>query len=646
MHKSIIYTVFGYLTIFSSLFQLDTVKSQDFKADSLNLAVTIDSLLKTNDSLDLSRGYYKLGRLYDNWEKRDSAYLFLNRALEVTVKLKNSKGLATISNRLACLYSEEGLHEKALGIYDQCVDWLKESGDTNRIPIVLMNIGSEYEIMGDFDKAIEYKLRGLKMKEAMKDSSNIAYHYLFIGNVYKNSDKNTEKWKRYIDLAYKLKDNKEYADDETYCMIYLNLAEYAYEKGEHEKAFAYFDTLYVNAKRYNFIKGVYKSLSGKASLLSINGKHYRALQYIEEALAYLPEEQDVLINHNIFLAELYLKNNQPGKALFYLMDNSKKDVIDKFPSSMLENYKLLYVANKRQENFQQALKWNELYMELSDSLHNEKMLKNTEELETKYQTEKKETEIKQLSIENELKSQRIKFAIAAIIAIAVAAGFAIFLLIMRRRKIKAEQEQLKQRLFRSQMNPHFIFNALASIQNFLYKNEGKKAAGYLANFSTLTRSILTNSTKESISLEEEIETLKNYVELEKMRLKDAFDYEIKFDEELETEFINVPPMLIQPFVENAIKHGLKEKEEGGILTVSFIDKKDFLQVQVLDNGVGINNSKNEKISGHKSMALKIFDQRMKIIGKKMKNLPLPKIEDLSLQDKQGTLVEVCIPIFE
>jgi LytS/YehU family sensor histidine kinase len=115
------------------------------------------------------------------------------------------------------------------------------------------------------------------------------------------------------------------------------------------------------------------------------------------------------------------------------------------------------------------------------------------------------------------------------------------------------------------MNPHFLFNALGSIQNFMLKNETKRAAGYLNNFASLTRNILEHSAQEFVSVSEEIETLSSYIELEKMRLENKFEFEITYDKNLETDFINIPPMLIQPFVENAIKHGLNNIDYKGVI---------------------------------------------------------------------------------
>ena len=129
-----------------------------------------------------------------------------------------------------------------------------------------------------------------------------------------------------------------------------------------------------------------------------------------------------------------------------------------------------------------------------------------------------------------------------------------------------------------------------------------------------------------------------------MRLNNAFDYEIKYDEGLETELIHIPPMLIQPFIENAIKHGLKEIQENGMLTVTITDENEMLKVKISDNGIGIDQALKRENKGHRSMALEIFTKRMSLLRKSSYKIPAPKIEDLSVSGKQGTMVELYLPI--
>ncbi len=619
-------------------------QSRQAQIDSLQLL--INNAKKERSVGSLKSGLIELANCFEydgNWIAYDSV---INEMLKVANDEDDLYYKAECYNKWGVSNCLRGENQLALEFFEKTLVIYRELNDSNSISNSYENIGLVYKDLAEFDKALEHQLKSLKIREKINHPRLINI-YANIATIYKVME-DYKMEAKYIQLMLiELRKNMNISPSAK-AIAYNQLGHYYNENNNNDSSFYCYKKVIEFSEEAGWKRGIAVGKGNLAEIYFEKGDYAQAIAMHKDVLRLSVEIDDCMgiVEEYTYLANLYEKINRLDSALHYNTIGIEKAYfcnLGKDKMNLLEQHSLIL---EKKGDVYGALEYYKKFHQLSDSLFNSEKQTIVSDLETKYQTEKKETEIKQLSTENELKSQRIKFAIAAIIAIAVAAGFVIFLLIMRRRKIKAEQEQLKQRLFRSQMNPHFIFNALASIQNFLYKNEGKKAAGYLANFSSLTRSILTNSTQESISLEEEIETLKNYIELEKMRMKDAFDYEIKFDEELETEFIKMPPMLIQPFVENAIKHGLKEKDEGGVLTVSFTDKKDFLQVQVIDNGIGINNSKNETKKEHKSMALTIFDQRMKIIGQKFKNLPSPKIEDLSLQGRQGTLVEVYLPIFE
>jgi LytS/YehU family sensor histidine kinase len=185
---------------------------------------------------------------------------------------------------------------------------------------------------------------------------------------------------------------------------------------------------------------------------------------------------------------------------------------------------------------------------------------------------------------------------------------------------------------------------LNSIQQLISKNKNKEASHYLSKFSSLSRIILEYSAQESIPLEKEIELLSGYIEIEKLRSGNVFDYEIITGEDMEVEFIEIPPMAIQPFVENAIKHGLKQMEKGGFLRLIFEEHGDILKVTIEDNGVGINNSKEREASDHRSMAMNIFETRRKLFQKQYKKKLEVSIVDLSSEGKSGTRVTIELPI--
>lgn len=201
---------------------------------------------------------------------------------------------------------------------------------------------------------------------------------------------------------------------------------------------------------------------------------------------------------------------------------------------------------------------------------------------------------------------------------------------------------------KSQMNPHFIFNALNTIQSFIYTNEKQAASSYLVDFSELTRKILEMSNKPYVSLFEELEALELYLKLEKMRFEDDFDFEMD-TRNLPHNSYQIPSMLIQPYVENAIKHGLLHKKGHKKLSLTFTIEENILFVSVIDNGIGISASKkiNEQRSkNHKSFAMEATEKRFILLNQFLKNQIGIEISDLTDENKKvtGTIVKLSIHV--
>ncbi len=227
--------------------------------------------------------------------------------------------------------------------------------------------------------------------------------------------------------------------------------------------------------------------------------------------------------------------------------------------------------------------------------------------------------------------------------------------ITRIRKTEEEKTKLNKKIaevelkaIRSQMNPHFIFNSINSIQHYVLTNDADNAYRYLSKFSRLIRNVLENSMQEFISLQREIETTELYIELEKLRFEKKFRHEIYIDETLNIRTISISPLLIQPYVENAIWHGLMHKKEAGCVRISFLDKEMEVLCVIEDDGIGLEESLKIKAINqkkHQSLALTINQERLDILGK-LHNMKL----QFSVRDKKqmggggtGTIIELRIP---
>jgi signal transduction histidine kinase len=239
------------------------------------------------------------------------------------------------------------------------------------------------------------------------------------------------------------------------------------------------------------------------------------------------------------------------------------------------------------------------------------------------------------------------------IALTLIFMIAISRFLQRQRKIKQrareELARMEQKIFRLQMNPHFVFNALLAIQGFMYQKNARDAGRYLTSFAKLIRHTLYGSREDQVPLNNELEAMKYYLELQRLRFNDNFDFKIDIDDHIFTESVRIPPLLIQPFLENAIEHGLQHKNGKGELRLGIMQEGDMLVIEIEDNGIGRDAAmqlQKKKGKLHKSLGMEIVKSRLeslrKVIGKKIDL----KVSDLLNDDGsvKGTLVRIRIQI--
>jgi len=263
-----------------------------------------------------------------------------------------------------------------------------------------------------------------------------------------------------------------------------------------------------------------------------------------------------------------------------------------------------------------------------------------ESQEDKLQKELKEKEILQLQSDRQL------LVISIVVAIFFLSAIIVFFVIRQRNTLQEQKEsEMSQTLLRSQMNPHFIFNALSVIQSYIYENNPERTSKFLVNFSRLIRLILENSPKEFITIDIEKEILSKYLMTQKSRFEDRFDFNLEIDEDLIFKRALIPPMITQPFIENSIEHGQLHTIDQGLIEIKMKENEGMLEIEICDNGVGRTKAgKIKKNKTHKSMALDITRQRIEILNNKYKGKGKLTIEDLNLKEKTGTRVRICLPM--
>ena len=602
----------------------------------------VKKLINADDSLNLTRLYYRYALLLDKMEKKNQSIDFFIQSLKLAHELNYDKAVATIANDLAGEYWDLGKDKLSILRYEEALQAAINIGDSNRIAAIYLNIGDNYKEQGEFEKGMSYTVKALKIKESVKNTSRLCFYYIKAAELSKAS-LNYPKWKEYINKAYAIMNDKDYANEMDKALVYQNLGEIAEYENDFDKAFLFYDTLLIISEKINYLNGMRISYSSKASLYKKEGKPEKALAMLNEADKYKTENPFYKIGANNSKAELYMQVGEYEKALELLKENINDSVIDNYSDNKLQTLQMLYKVNTKLGNYKDAFLWNDSLRSYENSLRNMKVRAKIAEIETKYETEKNKSLIGILRTKNDYYNQQIKFAVFLIIILLAAIVVGIYINRINKLKARYREDKLKQQLLRTQMSPHFIFNALNSIQQLILQHKNKEAGFYLSKFSSISRIILEYSAKESIPLDKELEVLESYIEIERLRSGNEFEYKIEPDENMETEFMEIPPMIIQPFVENAIKHGLKGlNDRKGFLLLKIIDKGEIIRVVIEDNGVGINSTKPD--TGHKSMAMNIFEMRRQLLQKQLKRKLSIRFVDLSVENKTGTRVIIELPV--
>lgn len=320
------------------------------------------------------------------------------------------------------------------------------------------------------------------------------------------------------------------------------------------------------------------------------------------------------------------------------------------------------VIYKEYNDYKKTLECNKIASAYKDSVFNITSQEKVLELQTKYETEKKEAEIIRLTKENQirlLEAEKQKTHIKYILAIAIITIIlGIILFNYYRLKQKNYQHELEKknlniekRLLMAQMNPHFIYNLLNSIQSFISGNNSYMAEKYLSKFAKLIRYNLENTRNTFINLNDEINSLQINLELEKLRFDDKFDFEIKTSPNINLINTQIPPMLVQPFVENAIIHGILNKKDKGHISVNFSSEKKSLLCTIEDDGVGREKSaeiNSQKKSKHKSLGMQLVHDRIELLTDQKKSDISVGIIDLKDEagNAKGTRIILKIPLIQ
>jgi len=668
----------------------------------LNLShLLVDRAREQHDTLMIGQGYRDVGIAHLMMRSSEPALKALDSALfYYSTRLDSAflRGAGAAESNMAYAHKNSGRLKEAMHHYLLSLGLHERANDPEGAIYCYNGIGRIYEIQGKHDSALYYYERVVSEGERIGMDDMVGGGYGNMGNVYTATGRIGEA----IDATYKsLAILERISDLKGVAACLTTISELKRAIGEDQEALDLLRRAYDLYQKADYRQGMMTSGSSIGALLMEMNEADSAIVMLETALQ-LEREGDVkdlmgrtllelgtvyrlvgrtadaerILNEALILAQSL--NDQPSEAqAFAKLGRTSLDkgaiqqaiqrctkgltLADKnlISTERRDNCECLYLAYKAQGNGLKALQFHETFISIRDSLVNDRAQRQLTQRDLLYTFGKQQladslayaSEREQLESERMIESLRAdqnrNRALATGIGgiLLLGGGIAWFITDRRRRQERFEKESatLETQALRSQMNPHFIFNALNSINAFVQKNDQDSATSYLSKFARVMRLVLENSRHAEVPLNDDLEALRGYLDLERMRMEKKFDFTITVDQTIDPEEVMVPPLVVQPFVENAIWHGMAGKEGKGHITLSVARRGSQMVWTIEDDGAGRHAKKEASPLGQPmkktSLGTAITRSRLDLVQKQHGGKAGFHYTDLP----QGTRVEVEIP---
>jgi len=604
----------------------------------------------------------------------DSAMYYGGEALKLSEKINWPCGIGQSYHQIASYYYNKGDCFKSVLFYNNALEiWAvlenNPSPDSKESILIrksktLGNLGSVYQAINYYSQALDCLLGALTIEEKLGNRDGMASKLGNLGNFYYHEKKYAKALEYY---TKQMKIDEELQNKKRMGAFLGNLGLTYLGLGDTAKALEYeFKSLAINTETRNK-KYLARDLVNIAMIYDYQKKYKDAADYYFKSLVLHKELNDPAGNAIVLgnIGSMYLDQKNYKEAEKYLVESIalSADVHD----YETENQNLIHLTTLYENTgrYELALRHFKIAMTLKDSLFNEEKTREIAKKEVTHEFEKIAANIKaeqagkDAFAKSELEKQKlIRNSIAGGSGLILLSSIGSFILYKRKRDAEQKQKETalslqisetEMKALRSQMNPHFIFNALQSIQTFLISHRSEEANIYLLKFSKLMRAVLENSQHREISLKKDMQALELYMQLESIRLQHPFTYEFHIHENIDVENDTIPPLILQPFVENAIWHGLQYKTGPGHIGIYIGKTNNELHVTVEDDGVGRDMSKRVQhpmLLKKESLGMKLTEERLKILND-LKNINAQfKITDLfSVENSpSGTKVELFLPL--
>lgn len=631
-----------------------------------------------NDKKGIATTYDNMGVIYVHFGKMDKALEFRMKANDIYSILNEKSLLANGYTWIGNIYKEQGEYLIALENYLKAIEIFQDENDIQNIGYPLLNISSIYRYMKQYTKAKVYALDAKAKFENIGDQKSVGFSLYRLAVIYSEQE-DYENTLQYLNEAKIKFEECNYLYGQTLANTLIGTS---YRKlGKNDLSLNFFNEAIITATSIGDIALVTTILQNIGTIHYDNGDYLKALECVLKAEKEFIKINDrhSLMKNKINIIEIYSHLNQPDSLLKNfnqyqeLSDSIYKEDIGKSIVEMQAKYEI----TKKDKEILSLQYNNELIANNILLLNKENEISSLQFIASKLEKEKigqllkiSQTEniYRQTSIEvmklkaikqiKEIQSQQERNQRTQILYLLVilslllfsVLGFFVFYNIKEREKAKLNHQVIENdmKALRAQMNPHFIFNCVHTIERLLNDLKIQESKACLLKFSNLTRSVLENSMKKEIPLFEEIETLILYIELENLRFRNPFTYNILIAPGIDLKNTLIPPLILQPFIENSIKHGFSETDKPGHLSIEVQLDKELLICIVEDNGVGRKRSMTIKpLSGFKkeSMGIKLTEERLQLISKTKNRKAFFFIDDLTdtLNNPTGTRVKLFLP---
>lgn len=558
-----------YIRQAKEIYREDFSKGVDYIASALEI--------KTISESERAIAYQVLADINTHWEQHDLAIANYKSSLKSEYDIG-------VDIKLAKAYFNNKNYQESISLYQEL---LKKSLSFEQNLEALEGLGDAYKMTKDYEKAITQYQKAERITTdssivsiATRLNTKIAESYDSMGN----RQEAVNSYSKALDLS-----NQE--SSESAARSKVNTADY------YNRTQQFDEEIKLRKEVLEDLKDVETDSITNDDVLTSQKQNYKianayanqrrfdeAIPFFEKSISEAADKNDLIVEKDAVrrLSELHRDQGNFDKAI-----------------SSYERYKSL-VDEEYQKKEQELYKAAQLAKDVAENQNRIRSLEKDRELnEGRYDLAFREQELREA---NDRTQQLI---IGSLIVVAISLLITAFAMYRSSKKQKYANNLLALKGLRSQMNPHFIFNALNSVNSFIAINDERTANKYLSDFSSLMRAVLENSEEDFIPLSSEIELIKKYTMLEHFRFKDKFDYTLTVDENLAIDEFQIPPMLLQPYVENAVWHGMRYKEEKGLLHINFSQKdKDTAVITVTDDGVGRERSKAMKTDNQKKQKSK------------------------------------------